>query len=196
MSERSPPRHGGQDRGDGGAGQDGVDHGAAREAKLLAVDDIDHDDVQRDRHVLESLELHVSPDQPPQRRLWYEVVASAEEAEQSGDGVQREDLSAPQVAPDIPDSLGGGNSLGSRGDENSVYGPGGGADDEVRCNPTFVEGVQESDLDGAEARPAGEHERCGWLLAAAHDRSASGAAWTLPPLGSVRDRARASLTRV
>ena len=60
------PAYGRDDAGDRGAGQNGIDDRAVGEAKLLAADDIDGDDVQRDREVLEVCVLDVAGDQPAQ----------------------------------------------------------------------------------------------------------------------------------
>jgi len=51
--------------------------------------------MQRDQHFVELVALHVLRDEPAQARLGYQVVARAEESEQAGEWVDREDLAAP-----------------------------------------------------------------------------------------------------
>jgi hypothetical protein len=53
------PRDGRQDPGDGGACHDGVDDGAAREEGLVPGDDVNSNDVQQNRELLEASSLEV-----------------------------------------------------------------------------------------------------------------------------------------
>src|SRR5215218_1870008 len=87
------------------------------------------------------------------------MVAGAEETEQAGERVEREDVAATQRAPDGRQLVGGRNSLRARGDEGSVERARGRADDQVRADAALVERTEHADLDGTEAGTAGEDER-------------------------------------
>ena len=144
------PAHGRHDAGDRSARQDGIDDRTVGEAKFLTADDVHGDDVQRDRHLFERIVLDVACDQLAQAGRRDKVIARAEEAEQPGERVQREDLPAPQVAPDGGERVGGLHGLGSRGDERAVHRAGRRPDDDVGDDAALVEGVQHPDLDRAE----------------------------------------------
>src|SRR5215218_10173848 len=87
------------------------------------------------------------------------MVAGAEETEQAGERVEREDVAATQRAPDGRQLVGGRNSLRARGDEGSVERARGRADDQVRADVALVERAQHADLDRAEAGASREDER-------------------------------------
>jgi hypothetical protein len=82
-----PPRDGRQDCGDGRACHDGVDDRAARE-QLLAGDDVDRDDVERNREFLEPYMLEVLFHEPPEAGVWNQVIAGAEEPEQPAERIE------------------------------------------------------------------------------------------------------------
>jgi hypothetical protein len=162
------PWHRRQHAGKGGAAEDRLDDRPAREAQLLAGDDVDGDDVERDRHVLELAALDVALEQPPQARLGDEMIARADEAEQARERVERERLSAAQPAPDVAERVGGRRGLRTGGDERAVQCPGGRAHDEVRDDLALVERAQHPDLDRAERRAAREDEGDGRRAGALH----------------------------
>lgn len=77
---------GGEDAGDGGAGQDRVDGVAVGEQHVEAAQHVGGNHVQRDRCVFEPLELEVLGQQLAQAAVGDEVAALAQEPEQSGEG--------------------------------------------------------------------------------------------------------------
>jgi hypothetical protein len=89
-----------------GACHDGVDRRAAGQPQLLAGDDVNGDHVQLERHLLEPLVLDVASDEPSHPAIGHQVVARSEEAQQSDQRVDREDLTAPQADPDLTQGIG------------------------------------------------------------------------------------------
>lgn len=155
------PGDGGQDAGDRGAREDRVLEVAGGEPQLLAGEDVDRDDVERDRQILQPFAVDVPRDEAPQARGGDEVVADADEAEQAGDRVEREGAPAPEPAPDAGEGVRGGDRLRARRDERAVEGARGGPDEEVGRDAPLVEGAEHPDLDRAETRSSGEDERDG-----------------------------------
>ena len=80
------PWDGLQDARDGAARQDSIEHRSVREPQLLAADDVDGDDMQRDRQLVEPVALDVPRDQPAQARIGHKVVARADEARRPRSG--------------------------------------------------------------------------------------------------------------
>ena len=80
--------------------------------ELVAADDIDGDDMQRDRQILEGVVFDVAGDQAAQAGRRDEVVARPEGAEQPCDRIQREGLSAPQISPGRGEGVRGRDGLG------------------------------------------------------------------------------------
>jgi hypothetical protein len=98
------PADGREHGGDGGAGDHRLKERAGGEQQLLAGDHVNGDDVQWDRHVLELEGGEVFGDEPAQARVRDEAGARPEEAEQTADRVDGEDLPAPDTAPEMPRS--------------------------------------------------------------------------------------------
>jgi hypothetical protein len=76
--------------------------------------------VQRDRKVLEPVDGQALRDQRTQSAVGDHVPAQAREPKQSGERVERKDLSAPQADPDTGQLRGGGDGLRSRRNESAV----------------------------------------------------------------------------
>ena len=163
-----PPRHRRQDAGHAALAEHGLEDRPGREPELLAGEDVDGDDVQRDRQVLEARGLDVALDQRAAGRTRDEMVTGADESEQAGERVERERLPAAQAAPDLPERVGGRDGLRPGRDERAVERAGRRPDDEVRRDAALVEGAEHPDLDGAEARSAGEDEGDGGSAARCH----------------------------
>src|SRR4051812_32723916 len=81
ISMRSPQGTGARTPGDRAAREDRVENRPVREPQLFAGDHVHRDDVQRDRQVVELVDLHVLGDQPPKSGRRYEMVAGSEEPE-------------------------------------------------------------------------------------------------------------------
>ena len=141
-----------------------------REPQLFAGDHVHRDDVQRDRQVVELVDLHVLGDQPPKSRFRHQMVAGSKEPEQAAERVGREDLAAPQIAPDRRELVRRRDGLRARRHERAVERTGRGADDDVRADAVLVEDAQHAHLDGAEPGTAGEDERHVGLLLLRHAR--------------------------
>jgi hypothetical protein len=66
--------------------------------QLARMADVDGDDMQRDRQLLDQVVIGVAPDQPCQPAGRHEMVTAAEEAQQPAERIQREHAAAAQAA--------------------------------------------------------------------------------------------------
>ena len=95
------PAHRRQNGGDRGAGHDGLERPGRCESRSSSpVMTSTATTCSGIGSSSSALVLDVACDQPAQAGVGDQVVAGAEEAEQPGERVEREDLSAPQSAPD------------------------------------------------------------------------------------------------
>ena len=152
------PLHGGEHAGNGSTGQYRVERRPLGEAALAAAKEIDGDDVEGDRRLLEPVELELGVDQSPQRPIRDEVVAAPGEADEGGREVEGKDLRAAHPAPDLGEPMGRRGRLATGGDVGAVDRPDRGSDDHVGRNSALVERLQHPRLDRAQAGAAGEHE--------------------------------------
>jgi hypothetical protein len=73
--------------------------------------------------------LTVRDEELPQARPGHEVIAGSEEAEQAANWIERKDLPATYVVPDVRERCCSLDGLRTRRDERAVDGPYRGADD-------------------------------------------------------------------
>src|SRR4051794_7547923 len=110
-----------EDAGNGRARHDRVHERSIGEADLAPVHDVAGDHVQRGGQVLEPLVVDVAAYQASQRTGRHEVLARAKEAEQSGEGLDRKDATAPDAEPQVGELVDGLGLEWPRGEERSVY---------------------------------------------------------------------------
>lgn len=86
------------------------------------------------------------------------MVTRAEEAEQTGQWVQRTDLPASQATQDLTQGIDGLDGLIARGDVRTIERTGRRANDQIWRDPALIKGAQHADLDRSEAGATGENE--------------------------------------
>src|SRR5262249_20304146 len=87
--------------------------------------------------------------------------AGAEEAEESRERTEGEDLLPADSPPHFSQLFGGSGPLRPGREKAAVDGPDGGADDQIGFDAALIQGPDHSNLDRAPAGPAGEDE-CGF----------------------------------
>jgi hypothetical protein len=133
------PRHRLEDARDGGARRDRVDRRSLGKADLAPAVEVDRDHVQGDPRVLETLDLEVAAQHPEHAGVGHEVVASPDEADEAGHGVDGKDLGAAHASPHLGELVGRLIGLRAGRDEGPVERAGRGPDDEVGRDAVLVQ---------------------------------------------------------
>jgi len=152
-SKPALPLDGREDARDRGAGEDRLDERSARQAQLRAAEDVAGDHVQRDREILEPLLLDVARDQAAQRHRRHEVLAPAEQSQQTRDRLGGKHLAAPHPTSDPGELLDGVEVEPATPHERAVDRADRGRHDHVRAHAAFGEGAQHPDLYRPEGAP-------------------------------------------
>ena len=112
-----PPVDRRKDSWNGRAGHHCIEYLAARQANLTPSENVGGYDVERNPSLLEALELEVFDKQVAQPTVRDEVPAGAEEAQKSSQRVKRENLTPPDLVPDLCELISGRRSERPRSDK-------------------------------------------------------------------------------
>ena len=143
---------------DRGAGQDRVDGITGGQQHFLAAGDVGGDDVQRDRRVLEPLEVDVLADEPAQRPVRAQRRRPTEDRGTEPGGLERKHVATSQRCPDLGQLVQRRFTDTAPGDVGGVERADGGANQQVRSDSSGGEGLEHADLDGSQAPAARQHE--------------------------------------